>query len=77
MVDACAYASVVAAKVKLDIRRLTPTIGAEIRGIDCSVPLDADTIAAVRAAWLEHLVVFFPDQHLTPDTQAAFAVAVR
>jgi alpha-ketoglutarate-dependent taurine dioxygenase len=72
-VDACAYASVVATKVQLDITPLTPTIGAEIRGLDCSEPLDAETLGAVRTAWLEHLVLFFPDQHLTPDTQAAFA----
>ena len=57
----------------LDIRRVSPTIGAEIRGIDISQPLSEDTIAAIRAAWLEHLVVFFPDQHLTPDQQVAFA----
>jgi taurine dioxygenase len=63
----------VAAKVTLDIRRLTPTIGAEIRAVDCSEPFDEPTLAAVRAAWLEHLVVFFPDQKLEPDTQAAFA----
>ena len=59
--------------VKLDVRAVTPTIGAEIHGVDCSEPLDDETIAAIRVAWLEHLVVFFPDQHLTPDTQAAFA----
>ena len=73
MVDACAYASVVSAKVQFDITPLTPTIGAEIRGLNCSEPFDAETLAAVRAAWLEHLVLFFPDQHLTPGTQAAFA----
>ncbi len=59
--------------VKLDIRPLTPTIGAEIRGLDCSQPFDDETRAAVRAAWLEHLVVFFPDQRLTPETQTSFA----
>jgi alpha-ketoglutarate-dependent taurine dioxygenase len=59
--------------VQLDITRLTPTIGAEVRGLDCSEPFDARTLAAVREAWLEHLVLFFPDQHLTPDQQTAFA----
>ena len=57
----------------LDIRRLTPDIGAEIRGVDLSQTLDDNTIAAIRAAWLEYLVVFFPDQQLTPDAQTAFA----
>src|SRR5690349_16099846 len=59
--------------VQLDITRLTPTIGAEIRGLDCAEPFDPATLAAVRAAWLEHLVLFFPEQQLTPDQQTAFA----
>ena len=58
---------------KLDITPLTPAIGAEIRGLDLATHLPDETIAAIRAAWLEHLVVFFPGQHLTPETQTAFA----
>jgi len=57
----------------LDIRKLTPDIGAEIRGVDLSQTLDDETIAAIRGAWLEHLVVFFPDQQLTPGAHAEFA----
>jgi taurine dioxygenase len=57
----------------LDLRPLTPTIGAEVRGIDCSQPLSDETIAAIRAAWLERLVLFFPDQHLDDAQQVAFA----
>src|SRR4029453_17384331 len=30
-------------------------------------------VAAIRAAWLEHKVVFFPDQHLEPAEHLAFA----
>ena len=60
-------------KVDLDVRPLSPTIGAEIHGIDCAADLDDDVIAAVRAVWLERLVVFFPDQHLDDDTQITFA----
>jgi len=57
----------------VEITPLTPPIGAEIRGVDLSTALSGETIAAIRAAWLEHLVVFFPDQDLTPDSHAAFA----
>ena len=57
----------------LDVRPLSPTIGAEIRGIDCAAELQDDTVAAIRRIWLEHLVVFFPDQHLDDETQIAFA----
>ncbi len=59
--------------IELDVRPLSPTIGAEIRGIDCSADLGDDVIAAIRRVWLERLVVFFPDQTLDDDTQIAFA----
>jgi taurine dioxygenase len=56
----------------LDIRPVTPVIGAEIHGLDLSRPLDPDVIEDVRAALGRHLVLFFPDQDLTPDEHAAF-----
>jgi len=62
-----------ATQTLLDVRPLTPTIGAEIRGVDCAGALDDATIDAIRAVWLEHLVVFFPGQELTNDTQLEFA----
>jgi alpha-ketoglutarate-dependent taurine dioxygenase len=57
----------------LDVRPLTPAIGAEIRGVDCAGALDDETIAAIRTVWLDRLVVFFPDQQLDSDQQVAFA----
>lgn len=39
--------------------------GAAIRGVDLSRDVSADLVAEIRAIWLEHLVVVFPDQHLT------------
>ena len=60
-------------RVDLDVRPLSPTIGAEIRGIDCSADLGDDVIAAIRDIWLERLVVFFPDQTLDDERQIAFA----
>ena len=57
----------------LDVRPLTTSIGAEIRGVDCAKPLDDGTVDAIRAVWLERLVVFFPDQDLDTDQQVAFA----
>ena len=59
--------------VDLDVRPLSPTIGAEILGIDCSADLDDHVIAAIRQIWLERLVVFFPGQDLDDGTQIAFA----
>ncbi len=28
-------------------------------------------MGGIHAVWLEHLVLFFPDQHLSPDEQVA------
>lgn len=58
--------------VRLEVTPLSPTIGAEIRGIDLR-DLDDDAVAAIRQVWLERKVVFFPQQHLTADEHVAFA----
>lgn len=39
--------------------------GAEITGVDLSAPLEPNVRDAIYAAWLEHQVVFFPNQPLT------------
>ena len=39
----------------LDIRPLSGAIGAEILGVDLAQDVSDSTIAAIRAAWLEHL----------------------
>ncbi|ARR53595.1 taurine catabolism dioxygenase TauD [Rhizorhabdus wittichii DC-6] len=55
------------------IRPLQPTIGAEIEGVDLSRPLAPAQRDAIRAAVLRHKVVFFRDQALDNESQAAFA----
>ena len=59
-------------EVGLDVTPLSPTIGAEIRGVDLR-DLDDGTVAEIRRVWLERKVVFFPQQHLTADEHVAFA----
>jgi len=56
----------------LDVRLLSGTIGAEIRGVDVR-DLDDETVAEIRRVWLERKVVFFPGQHLEPAQHLAFA----
>jgi taurine dioxygenase len=51
----------------LDIRPLSGALGAEILGIDLAQDLSDATVAAIRAAWLEHCVVFFRGQTLPPE----------
>jgi len=57
---------------RLTVKRIAGALGAEIGGADLR-ELDDETIAAIRAAWLEHLVLFFRDQPLTPAQFMAFA----
>jgi taurine dioxygenase len=49
----------------------SPNIGAEIGGIDLTKPLDAHQVEVIHQALLEHLVVFFRDQHLDNESQKA------
>jgi alpha-ketoglutarate-dependent taurine dioxygenase len=52
---------------RLDVVPLTQHIGAEIRGIDLRDMPDEATIRAINRAWLDHLVLIFPDQHLAQE----------
>lgn len=56
----------------LKVRRLAGALGAEIEGVDISQDLPDATVAAIRAAFNEHQVIFFRDQALTPDQQVRF-----
>lgn len=55
--------------MSLTIVPLSPACGAEIRGVDLRQPLDAGTIAAIRKAFDDHIVVVFPKQDLTEEQQ--------
>lgn len=61
------------AEAGLDVRPLSGGIGAEISGVDLARPLAAGTIRALRAALLEHVVIFFRDQTMTPRALLALA----
>ena len=54
------------------VERPHPALGARIHGVDMRRPMDAATFRAVHDAWMEHLVVVFPDQHITDDEHIAF-----
>ncbi len=58
----------------LDVRPITPAIGAEIHGVRLSGELPAKTVTAIRDALLRHRVVFFRGQgHLDEAEHQAFA----
>lgn len=50
-----------------------PMIGAEVRGVDLARPLDDETFAEVHRAWLDHMLLVFPDQRISDEQQIAFA----
>ncbi|MGH0030816.1 MAG: TauD/TfdA dioxygenase family protein [Myxococcota bacterium] len=57
----------------IEVRPVTPVVGAEIGGVDLREPLPDAQIGAIRDALHAHLVLFFRDQDVTPDQQIAFA----
>ncbi len=57
----------------IDVVPLTPTIGAEVRGVDLAAPLDESVMQAIEQALYDHLVLFFRDQDITPAQQIEFA----
>jgi len=46
---------------------LSKHVGAEIRGLDLSKPLDAPTIKAIYQTWLDHIVIIFRGQKLSQE----------
>ena len=57
---------------RIEVRPIAGALGAEISGVDLGT-LDEETFGEIKAAWLEHLVIFFRNQHITPEQQITFA----
>ena len=57
---------------QLQIRPLSPALGAEIRGVDVSRPLQPATFAAIRDCWHAHGVICLPGQELGEAEQVRF-----
>lgn len=57
----------------MQVNRIAGALGAEISGVDLARPLSNAQVAEIRRAWLEHLVVFFRGQPLSPAQFMAFA----
>jgi taurine dioxygenase len=57
----------------LNLEPLAPALGAEVRDVDLSQTLSDETAAAIRAAWLENLVLVFRDQQLSDAALVAFS----
>ena len=57
----------------MDIRKLTPAIGAQISGIDLSTSLDEPSMDAIYNALIENQVIFFRQNEITPENHLALA----
>jgi len=58
----------------IEITPVTTVIGAEVHGVDLRDDLSDVDVKIIRQALLDHLVVFFRDQHITDEQQLAFAL---
>jgi taurine dioxygenase len=61
---------------QFQIKRLAGALGAEIHGVDLATGLTESLAAQVRQVFLEHQVIFFRDQSLTPGQFLGFAQAM-
>ena len=57
----------------IDIRPVSGSLGAEIFGIDLTETISDALSQRLEQALLDHLVIFFPDQKLSPDQHVDFA----
>jgi taurine dioxygenase len=58
---------------KIKITPLSAACGAEITGVDLTQELSAPTVAAIRQAWHDHIVLVFRGQEVTEEQQLRFA----
>ena len=57
----------------IEVSPLSGALGAEVSGIDLAAPLSEKAIRDVRQAFLDHLVIVFRNQTLTPRKQVEIA----
>lgn len=57
----------------ITVTKVAGGIGAEIGAVDLRHELSDDTIAEIRRAWNEHVVIFFRDQDISNTQYLAFA----
>jgi taurine dioxygenase len=51
--------------------------GATVTGLDLTQALPSELVAEIRAAWLEHHVLVFPDQRMSDDDLERFTLCFR
>lgn len=54
-------------KAGITAKPISGALGAEIEGVDLADPLEPAVVTVLRSALLEHIVIFFRDQDLSPS----------
>ena len=62
-----------ATTTELEVQPLSPTMGAEIKGLDLREPLSPSMVDEILAIWREYVVLVFRDQDLSMEQQLDFA----
>jgi len=57
----------------MQIKPISPALGAEIIDLDISKPLDDETVAALRQSLAEHCILVLRNQTLTPEQHITFS----
>ncbi len=58
----------------LEVRKLSPALGAEICGVDLRDELPEETFAQILRAWHDNLVILLRDQNLSEEAQWQFGL---
>ncbi|HJN49509.1 MAG: TauD/TfdA family dioxygenase [Pseudomonadales bacterium] len=56
----------------IEVEPLTPKIGALVNGADLGQPVSDELFGEIHDAWMDHLVLFFRDQDITPEQHLVF-----
>ena len=60
-------------KTQLELRPISGALGVEVYGINLVQSLNSADVKNIRKALLDHLVIFFRNQFITPSQQLLFA----
>ena len=56
----------------INVHPIAGALGAEIKGVNISLPLKREVVLEIPQAFLDHLVIFFHNQELTPQEPVSY-----
>jgi alpha-ketoglutarate-dependent taurine dioxygenase len=59
-------------QTQLQVRPLNHALGAEVRGVDMSKPMEPATFKELHDAWMQYLVIVLPGQHVSDEQHVDF-----